>query len=60
MGMPSAKAKRSLTLPKKLLFASITTVGFFLLFEACLAFFGVRAVTETGDPFIGFSSARRC
>ena len=41
---------------KKLLFAAFTTVAFFLLLEATLTLLGVQRVTDSGDPFVGFSS----
>ena len=40
---------------KKCLFALIATVGFFVLFEFSLALCGVRAITQTHDPFAGFA-----
>ncbi len=47
---------RSLSWQKKLIFACVTTSGFFLLLEGTLGLFGVNPVTQTGDPLIGFSS----
>jgi tetratricopeptide (TPR) repeat protein len=40
---------------KKLLFALFTTAAFFLLLEVGLALLGVDRVTDSRDPFIGFS-----
>lgn len=41
---------------KKLLFASITTVAFFLLVELLLLACGVRSRADHEDPYMGFSS----
>ena len=40
---------------KKIVFALLTTCGFFLLFEFTLGLCGIRPVTDTHDPFAGFS-----
>ncbi|MDA1049636.1 MAG: tetratricopeptide repeat protein [Planctomycetota bacterium] len=40
---------------KKLAFAFVATVGFFLLFEFGLRLGGVQPVTDRNDPFAGFS-----
>ena len=50
------RSRRTRSWRKKLLFALITTAGFFLLMEACLALLGVGPVTDTRDPFVGFSN----
>ncbi len=41
---------------RKLLYSLITTSAFFLALELGLAIIGVRPVTDTEDPFVGFSS----
>ena len=51
----SNDSARSLSWRKKLLFALVTTTAFFLLLEASLAILGIERVTDSSDPFIGFS-----
>jgi tetratricopeptide (TPR) repeat protein len=51
---PTARSR--LTLLKKLVFALVTTVAFFVALELVLAACGVRPVLDTEDPFVGFSS----
>ncbi len=41
---------------KKLCFSVITTLVFFGLLEACLWIGGIEPVSDTTDPFVGFSS----
>ncbi len=41
---------------RKLLYSLLTTSAFFLALELGLAIVGVRPVTESKDPFVGFSS----
>lgn len=57
MSMPelSHDTAAQLSWRKKLLYASITTVAFFLLLEAGLWMLGAGRVSDTRDPFIGFS-----
>ena len=49
-------AGRSLPVWKKLLFALVVCLGFFLLVELVLALAGVRPVLYERDPYVGFSS----
>lgn len=54
---PKSVGRRShLSIRKKLLFAVIVTVLFFAITELLLAAFGVKPVTYSEDPFVGFSS----
>ena len=55
MPRSSNPSGRKLSWRKKLLFATATTAGFFLILEGTLALFGVKPLTVTGDPFVGFS-----
>ncbi|MGB7347656.1 MAG: tetratricopeptide repeat protein [Pirellulaceae bacterium] len=45
-----------ISLPKKLLFATVVTVGFFGLLEGLLVLGGVGASAATADPYVGFSN----
>lgn len=47
--------KSGLSTKKKLVFSAVTTLGFFLALESVLALVGLRPVTDTSDPFVGFS-----
>ncbi|MBC8351130.1 MAG: tetratricopeptide repeat protein [Planctomycetes bacterium] len=40
---------------KKLVFAIVATIAFFLILEIGLGLCGITPVTETHDPFVGFS-----
>jgi hypothetical protein len=40
---------------KKLVFSLVATLGFFLLLEMGLRLVGIHPVTDTHDPFAGFS-----
>lgn len=55
MSESSRDAARPLSWRKKLLFALMTTLGFFVLLEAALALIGFKPVTDSSDPFVGFS-----
>lgn len=48
--------KHKVSLRRKLLFAAITTLGFFLLLELGLIACGVRPQAQYEDPYVGFSS----
>ena len=50
-----ASRVRKLHYGKKFVFAILVTAGFFLLFEFGLGLCGIRAVTSSRDPFVGFS-----
>lgn len=54
----SHQALNQVAIPKrrKLLYAAITTAGFFLFLELSLTLLGVRPVTDVEDPYVGFSS----
>lgn len=47
-------SKRSLPLPKKLLFAVVSTLGFFAALEGGLAMYGIRPAHSDHDPLVGF------
>ncbi len=47
--------KRKLSLPKKMLFSVVATLGFFLSLETILAVVGVQREVSVDDPFVGFS-----
>ncbi|MEO2035244.1 MAG: hypothetical protein ABGZ35_24465, partial [Planctomycetaceae bacterium] len=51
-----ANRRRSLPVRKKILFAFMITVAFFAVLELLLAAFGVRPITYSEDPFVGFTS----
>lgn len=56
---PEPNSHRSRTRPlswsRKILFASITTLCFFVGLEFLLSLLGIQPVTHRGDPFVGFS-----
>lgn len=52
---PRSQSSGHLSVRKKVLFAIVMTVGFFLLIETALAAFGFGVETDTSDPFVGFS-----
>lgn len=54
--MTKLPARRSLSWRKKILFSLLTTLGLLALFEAALTAAGVRPITDTRDPFVGFSN----
>ena len=54
--LKEASRRRRLPVWKKILFAIIVTVAFFAVTELLLAAFGVRPVTYSEDPFVGFTS----
>ena len=56
MTTESSDQARTISWQKKLLFATVTTAIFFLLLEGSLALLRVERVTDSGDPFVGFSS----
>ena len=49
-------SQHKVSIQKKLLFALITTVGFFFLLELALIACGVRSIAGQDDPYVGFSS----
>ena len=53
--MPAVKRPAALSWRKKLVFSLVTTVAFFALLELGLMIAGVRPVTDTSDPFVGFA-----
>lgn len=53
---PPEPPSADLPLRKKLLFAAVAVVGFFLLAELVLALAGIRPVLWDEDPYVGFDS----
>lgn len=49
------RSVQPLSWPKKILFASLTTLLFFTLLELALAMLQVQPSDRSGDPFVGFS-----
>ena len=49
------RQKIRVSLQKKILFASVTTILFFVMLECILSFIGIAPHTNTEDPFVGFS-----
>ena len=56
MSKPSICPKPAISVPKKLLFASISTIAFFACFEFALALIGYQPLADTSDPLLGFSN----
>ncbi len=54
--MTKSSSQRPLSWQKKCLFSLLTTVGLLGLCEAALTAAGLRPVTASRDPFVGFSS----
>ncbi|TWU35885.1 tetratricopeptide repeat protein [Novipirellula artificiosorum] len=48
--------RHPISVPKKVLFAAVVTIAFFIVLEGALALLGVRPTSETKDPFVGFSN----
>ena len=53
---PAPTQRRKLALWKKLLFAAMTCVAFFVLLELVLMICGVRPILYDEDPYVGFAS----
>ncbi len=54
--MARTSTRRALSWRKKCVFAVLTTLGLLGLCEAALTAAGVRPLTDTRDPFVGFSN----
>ncbi len=52
----AANRRRSLPVRKKVLFSFIVTAAFFVAVELLLAALGVRPLSSSEDPFVGFTS----
>ena len=52
---PKTGSDRPLALGKKLLFAVLTLLVFFVVLETTLALIGIQPAYRTGDPLVGFS-----
>lgn len=52
----SHRQRRQIPWYRKLLYSCVVTLGFFVTLEIVLAALGVTPITDSRDPFVGFSS----